>query len=335
MHAVAKILGEEVSRVDFAGNVSNANGAYGMFFADTGFAEVDVFGAFVCNGRRPVDASFVVVEDGDGLGGVGHGKIGRAVDNADEVRDAGVGCDNLRFARAESSLLLANSFPGDGATAAADDKPAERAELEKFDVSAGGDGFSKLAPPACVTEGNEFVAFSNRGGSSVGVCLLVMMVGKMVECLKCLFAVGMVAEAILGGAVEVLDGVDGRFVVLFAGRSAITGEEGVDWGDIRSGACCEPVDATNNTLVDLGAAREIGVVGGGGGDQVDGEPRAIGSHVGHAGHLVHAESVSNILDEGGLREMDGEVSVVMAQPGEGCAKEEIDTDHKVDCELCR
>ena len=47
--------------------------------------------------------------------------------------DAFAGSDNFRFARAESSLVLTNGFPGDGTSTATDDVAGERSEFEEFD----------------------------------------------------------------------------------------------------------------------------------------------------------------------------------------------------------
>ena len=51
--------------------------------------------------------------------------------------------------------------------------------------------------------------------------------------------------------------MDYGFVVLVTGLIAIGGQKSQDWGDIRSGACCEPVYGAHNPLVDFGSSGEI------------------------------------------------------------------------------
>ena len=46
-----------------------------MVFADAVLVEVDVFGAFECDGGGPVDGGFVIVVDGDAFSRVGKAEV--------------------------------------------------------------------------------------------------------------------------------------------------------------------------------------------------------------------------------------------------------------------
>jgi len=54
-------FGECIAGVDDAWDVCDKSSGVLMGFADFVFAEVDVFGAFVCHGGCPVDAGLIVI----------------------------------------------------------------------------------------------------------------------------------------------------------------------------------------------------------------------------------------------------------------------------------
>ena len=75
---VLHLLREDVAAVDDTGNVGYEDLSVGLGFANSVFAEIDVFDAFVGKCGRPVDAGLVVVVYGSGDCGVGHTKVGGA-----------------------------------------------------------------------------------------------------------------------------------------------------------------------------------------------------------------------------------------------------------------
>ena len=123
----------------------------------------------------------------------------------------------LGFAGAEGCSVLANSAPDDGAAAAADNEARQTAEFEEFDGSAVGDGVSKLATPACVAEGGEFVTFCRGRRSGIRVGFFVMVVREMIECLKGGGTVRVVRNAIVGSGIQIFQGMNGSLVVLGTG----------------------------------------------------------------------------------------------------------------------
>ena len=101
-----------------------------MVFADAVLVEVDVFGAFECDGGGPVDGGFVIVVDGDAFRRVGEAEVDGAVFDAEEIVDAFVGGINLGDAGAVCGLILPDDLPGDGAASTTDDVAGKGAVLE-------------------------------------------------------------------------------------------------------------------------------------------------------------------------------------------------------------
>lgn len=95
------------------------------------------------------------------------------------------------------------------------------------------------------------------------------------------------------------------------------------------GTAGEPVDTTGNTLVDFGAALEIGVLGIGIWDGIDGVARAVGCHVGSSVVLVNAEALTGEFGEGRLAQMNREVAIVATSPGESSTEEVVNIPHKI------
>ena len=106
----------------------------------------------------------------------------------------------------------------DGATAAADNKTGKGAKFEKFKGSAVRNCITKLTTPACVAESCEEVAFGNGRRSSTHVGLLVVMIWEVIERLKGDRSIGLKGDAISAGGVNILEGMDGSFVVLLVRR---------------------------------------------------------------------------------------------------------------------
>ena len=186
MGRIFELLGEEIAGVDDARNVSNADDVGVMGFTHTVLVEVEMFGAFAGACCRPVDRCFVIVVNCYGVACISDPKVDSTVLDVKEFDDAGVGGDDFSLAQRARSLFLADGFPSYGATGTADDKSQQGAEFEHVEGSAIVDSVSKLAAPASVTEGSEVRAIRRSGGrGGIGVCLLVMVVGKMVKCLDC------------------------------------------------------------------------------------------------------------------------------------------------------
>ena len=73
-------------------------------------------------GGGPVNRCFVVVVNCDGVACIRDAEVDGAVFDVKELDGAGIGGDDFSFARRARSLFLADGFPSDGATSAADDK---------------------------------------------------------------------------------------------------------------------------------------------------------------------------------------------------------------------
>jgi hypothetical protein len=82
--------------------------------------------------------------------------------DTEQIIDALVCGVDFSDAGAVSCLLLPDGFSCDGTTAAADDVSREGAVLVQFEGSAIGNCVAKLASPACITEGGEFMALFRR-----------------------------------------------------------------------------------------------------------------------------------------------------------------------------
>ncbi len=61
---ILHFFSEDIRRIYFSRNMLNGDGVVGLGFPNRSLAEVDVFGALVGEGDRPVDVSLVIVEEG-------------------------------------------------------------------------------------------------------------------------------------------------------------------------------------------------------------------------------------------------------------------------------
>ena len=71
-----------------------------------------------------------------------------------------------------------------------------------------------MTTPTGITECGETGTVPRGRGGGICVGLFVMMGRKMVECLESVAGVRMEADAVITGAVEILEGVNGRLVML-------------------------------------------------------------------------------------------------------------------------
>ena len=70
-------------------------------------------------------------------------------------------------------------------------------------------------------------------------------------------------------------------VILRVGGIAVQGNKVNSRVNVRTSAGCNPIDAANNTLIDLFKTRKIRIEGVNWSNGVDGEPGTIRSHVGN------------------------------------------------------
>ena len=260
MGGVLHLFGENIRWVDGTGNMADESGVVEVRFANFVLAKIDIFDAFVGEGGRPVDGGLIVVVDGSRRVGICHIEVGGTMAEAEDVFDTLVCGKDLSLARALGGLVLADGPPSDGAATAANQIARERSELEEFDGGAIRHRVSDLTAPARVSKCSEEMAFGWRGGSSVGVCLFVVVVRKMIEGSEGSVAVRMEGDAIGTGAVEIFEAMDGSLVMLVGGIIAVGRQKGEDWGNIRAGAGSQPIDGTDDALVYFGAAFEVGVI---------------------------------------------------------------------------
>ena len=64
-------------------------------------------------------------------------------------------------------------------------------------------------------------------------------------------------------------------------------------------------------------------------DDIDGVASAVGWHVGSSVEFVDVKTLTFEFGEGRLAQMDREVAIVMASPGEGSTNEVVDVTHEV------
>ena len=117
--------------------------------------------------------------------------------------------------------------------------------------------------------------------------------------------------AVFAGTIEIVESVDGRFVVLFAWLRTVRCQKGKDRCNIRTAACGHPVDGAVDALVNFGAALEIRIVCSSWRKRIDWEARLVGCHVGDAVHLIDAKTIGGELSERSLTQVDGDVTIVV------------------------
>lgn len=94
-----------------------------------------------------------------------------------------------------------------------------------------------MASPAGVTEGYAVVAFGRRGRGGICVGLFVVMVRKMVVGLYSVGGVRVVGDAMIAGAVQIFEAMEGGFVMLMRRSLVVRGKEGKDGGYVGTRAC--------------------------------------------------------------------------------------------------
>ena len=127
--------------------------------------------------------------------------------------------------------------------------------------------------------------------------------------------------------------MDCCFVVVVMWCHIVRREKGKGRKDVWTSAAGEPVDASTDALVDLGATLEIRVLGIRVRNGVDGVARAVGCHVGSSVEFINAEALTCEFSKGRLTEMDREMAIVLANPGESGAEEVVHVTHKINFEF--
>ena len=84
--------GEDVTWIDFSGDMSDSGSLVLMGFADFIFAKINVLGPFVCHRRSPINAGLIVVEDVGAVVGVADAKIFGTVFHCRELFYAFICC---------------------------------------------------------------------------------------------------------------------------------------------------------------------------------------------------------------------------------------------------
>ena len=97
---------EEIAWVDDTGNVQHHDFSIRLDFVDLCFAEVEMLDAFAGDGGRPVHASFIVIEDTNGFGSIGHTQVSSMMFDSHQFDGATIGGVYLGFAGAEGCLVL-------------------------------------------------------------------------------------------------------------------------------------------------------------------------------------------------------------------------------------
>ena len=95
------------------------------------------------------------------------------------------------------------------------------------------------------------------------------------------------------------------------GSITVQGNKGECSGNIREIASRLPIDAANNTLIDLYLTWEIRIEGVNRRNGVDGEPGTIWSHVGNLVSSAKQELTSCEFSECQLSYIDGDVPVLV------------------------
>ena len=130
MGVVFDFFGEEVAGVDDARNVSHLDDVALVSFANAVLVEIDVLGTFEGDGGGPVAGGFVVVVDGDALGGVRETEVDGTVFDAEEIVDAFVGSVDFCDAGAVCCFVLSYGFPCNRAASTTDNITGEGTKFE-------------------------------------------------------------------------------------------------------------------------------------------------------------------------------------------------------------
>ena len=111
-----------------------------------------------------------------------HAKVLGAVFDVKKFFVAFVGGHEFGFAGALVGLVFLDGAPaGDGTATATDEVAGERSIPEEFESGTVGDGVAELVTPVCIIESGKLMDLGRQGRSSVGVCLFVVMMRKVVE----------------------------------------------------------------------------------------------------------------------------------------------------------
>ena len=134
--------------------------------------EVDMVHALGDGAFGPVNSPLVVVVETGQASGVRVVHVVAAMAEEEDLLDCLFCGAGFGFAGGTDCLFLTEGFPGNGTTAAHDDKSAHGAVLEDFNISTIVNGISNLATPVCVAEALERLV--RRGATSISARFRVM-----------------------------------------------------------------------------------------------------------------------------------------------------------------
>ena len=228
-------------------------------------------------------------------------------------------------------MFLADRLSGNGATAHENKITRQRSDFKWFKWCAVRDNIAKISTPTRIAVGSEFVVLQGAQCSSLlESFLVIMMMRKVVEGLNIIACVRVITNTIYSVTVEVFEHVGGGFVVLMMGGQVVGCHKGERRGESWSCTLVQPIDRTDDLLVDLGAMFEVRIMRVGRWNRIDGVARSIRCHSGYWVHFVNAKGVRSEFGKCRLAEMNGNVAIGEALPSKCGAKKVVDIAHEVD-----
>ena len=114
---------------------------------------------------------------------------------------------------------------------------------------------------------------------------------------------------------------------------AVGSQEDESWRYAWPSTCGQPIEGADDTLIYVCSSGEVWIRRIRARDGVYWYARPIGCHIRYPIHPVHTKTVSTKFREGCLREMGGDMFIIVAQPGEYCAQKVVDISHEVDLDV--
>ena len=181
------------------------------------------------------------------------------------------------FTETKECLVSTDGFPCNWGSRAVDEKFRERAQFEQFKRSALFDCTTELITLAGILEGCEFVAFLWGRSCRFFVCLLIVMMWEMVEGLYCWGLIWVERYFICICTCKIFESMNCGLVMLRMWSIAVWGKKFYCGWNSRVGAGCNPIDAANDTLIDLSLKWKISIYCVNGSSWVNWEARTISS----------------------------------------------------------
>ena len=146
------------------------------------------------------------------------------------------------------------------------------------------------------------------------VGLFIMMIVKVVKCLDCRQGLLLKGDSVFIRSCYLFEIMYCGLLVLWVRSISVWGKKDECRGNVRVSASSQPIDAANNTLIDLSSTCNSRVEGFNRRNGVNGEPRTTWSHVGNLFRWVKREPMSCEFSECLLEYMYGDVSVFVFEP---------------------